>query len=393
MSYFNRIVIDNNNQDIGGRLRVSETYTLGDYKSILDKNERQIHETINGTATSTFTSDTASVDMSVTNNNDFVIRQSYNYHSYNSGNTQLIQCTFKNFQPETNVIKKIGYFSSNATTPYNSNLDGFYLESSNGIVSLIMQRVGNTTFSIPQSSWNDPLDGTGDSEFTMDWSKFNVLVADFLYLGGTALRIGFAINGYITWVHVEPNAGLNANVMMKSPRQPIRYEIRSTGGIGSFSFICSKVATEGVQNVYGIPNSVSLNTPDVNANSSGTCYACIGIRKKTTYRDVLIQIQTLSAIETSNNQSFLWELRLNPTVAGTFVYNSHSTTSCMEVALGDTTSNPSTTTVTGGAIIASGYSFNEIIASEQLLNNIRLGCDINNNMDTIVLCAKPIGSK
>jgi len=43
-------------------------------------------------------------------------------------------------------------------------------------------------YSVPQSSWDDPLDGTGASGMTLDTSKLNVWGIRFQYLGGGAIE-------------------------------------------------------------------------------------------------------------------------------------------------------------------------------------------------------------
>ncbi|MFM7856798.1 MAG: hypothetical protein ACKO96_33940, partial [Flammeovirgaceae bacterium] len=117
----------NINHDAGGRIRVSQLTTLGDYK-ILGADKTFLIESA-GTGTGTYGSN--KFNMSVTSG-QWYVRQSKRYHPYFSGKSQFCEFTFDNFQPETNVNKKVGYFSSSAVSPFNSVYDGFWLESGEG---------------------------------------------------------------------------------------------------------------------------------------------------------------------------------------------------------------------------------------------------------------------
>ena len=54
-----------------------------------------------------------------------------------------------------------------------------------------------------QANWNqDTFDGNGKSGITIDFSKFQVMVIDFLYLGGAGVRYGFVLNGVVLAKHL-----------------------------------------------------------------------------------------------------------------------------------------------------------------------------------------------
>lgn len=85
--------------------------------------------------------------------------------------------------------------------------------------------------------------------------------------------------------HTVNYAGTATDTFILSPNQPIRYEIRSTTGTGSFRYICSQVSTEGSAiTESGYNNSViSLSTAGIPANTVatiGTRYPLKSYKKK-----------------------------------------------------------------------------------------------------------------
>ncbi|MCL5460010.1 hypothetical protein M3M33_15345, partial [Loigolactobacillus coryniformis] len=68
-------------------------------------------------------------------------------------------------------------------------------KSTADVYSLQVWRNGSNTIDIPRSTWYDKLDGTGPSGMTINFANFNVYAFDFLYLGGTALRMFVSFNG------------------------------------------------------------------------------------------------------------------------------------------------------------------------------------------------------
>ncbi len=103
---------DTPNIDAFGRLRTSAVQNLVDIKHVYDKNPLQVNEVTAGTATSIFSQQFARVRMSTSANNDLVIRQSKTHPIYQPGKSQLFEGSFSNFQLETNVIKRVGCFTT-----------------------------------------------------------------------------------------------------------------------------------------------------------------------------------------------------------------------------------------------------------------------------------------
>lgn len=374
--YFNEASIDAAN-----RLRVSEQITLGDYRQINDDLPYFFDEVTDRTATTNYVKATGGVEMNVTANGDYAIRQTFQSHNYAAGKSQIIELTFSEFQPQTNVIKRAGYYRSSFVAPYNSNIDGIYIESSEGNVWLCIQKNGTEVLKLRQSDWQDRLDGSGNSGVIIDWTKFNVLVIDFLYLGGTQIRFGFILDGQIQWVYRLSYANNFSSPFVESPMQPIRYEIRSTGGAGSFNHICAQVSSEGSIGEVGIMRSYDTGANIVSCPTIGVQYNLMAIRLKDGYENISINPVSFSALSSSNDD-FIIRLLLNPTLGETVF--TPDPTGAIEIAIGDGG------VVTGGRVISSklGAAQKQIQESEESAR--RIGVSINGTKDVLVLAAVPL---
>lgn len=365
--------------DAAGRQRSSELTTFGEYK-ILNSNFPSILLEQNGTGT--FTTSVNKTNMSVTSG-QYGIITSKQYHPYFNGRSQVVEMTTINFGSAANVEKSIGYISSNNAATFNSSLDGFRLfKSTADVYSIEIWRNGTRIQNILQSSWTDKLDGTGASGMNITWNNFNVFMWDFLYLGGTALRLFVFYNGQWRLVNTYYHANTDTAPFLNSPNKPIRYEIRSTTGTGNMDFVCAMVGSEGNKN-DGTSITVQGPIAGINGMSAGVVYAICGVRKASGFRDLFAQIKSFEGIINTNDFIDL-EIRLNPTVAGTFTYSAITNTP-LEQASGAITN-----TVTGGTVISNTWFSLNMNNAKQVENILaRLNSTLNNTMDNIVLCATP----
>ena len=345
---------------------------------------------LNGTATSVHSTDTASTTISTVNNADYAIRQTFQRYNYQSGKSQFILMTFANFENEEDITKKVGYYSTTTSAPYVSNNDGIHLESSPSGYSIEVNRSGTNVHSIDRADWDDPMDGNGASGVTIDFSMTQIFAFDFEWLGTGRIRFYWVIDGMYVQFHAINNANNEADVYMSSPNQPLRWEIRQSGASGgSFKVICASVNSEGAINLIGKVLSSNAGSNDLQFNGSGTTYAGIGIRLKSTHLDGVVKIIKFGYLSETNDRA-LWELRLNPTVTGTFAY-SPVTNSAVETSIGNQTGGAAPT-VSGGTILSSGYIPQQSAIDLDLDSAIGIGVDIDGVRDEIVLCITPINA-
>lgn len=376
------------NLDAAGRLRISELTTLIDLKQLSDKLPLFFDDVTIGGGLSTYSVGNSATSMEVFNNNDAVIRQTYRRFNYQSGKSYLVFNTFDRFEPQTDVIKRVGYFNTNIVTPYDSDKDGVYLESSD-VVYIVIEKTGSIVSKIAQSAWNvDKLDGTGPSGITVDWSKGQVFVFDLLWLGKAGVRFYLEISNKLILFHLENFANVRESVYISSPNHSIRYEIRSTGGAGKISHVCSSVNIEGARNNLGAILGFNVGEIGLNFMSGGTNYMALALRLKANHVDTSLDILVFSILGTTPD-NFLWELLLNPTVTGLVDGDfSSEIGEAVEIATGGT-SRPITDK---GNIIDNGYVSQKDQSRNTIENAIRLGMSISGLRDVFVLSITPLSN-
>jgi hypothetical protein len=363
--------------DAGSRLRTSGMITLGDYK-VLNTDRPLLLENV-GNGTGVFSNNKYS--MSVTSG-QWLVRRSRRFHPYFSGKSQMVECTFDNLQTETNVVKRVGYFSSNAVSPYDASYDGFWIENDGTTLRLKASRAGTSTLDLPWTSW----DGYSTIS-SYDWSKFTVVMFDFLWLGGAILRLWLKTNQGFVLCHSFNYAGSSTDTFIQSPNQPLRYEIRSSTGVGSLRFVCGQVSSETASiDETGVSRYVDSGG-NISIASVGTTYPLLSIRKLSAQRDIAVAIRGISSVISTSGDNVIWSVQVNPTLSAALAYTSVSN-SAIERGLGNgTITVTSPGTIIAGGVAAQGMPVNSIFETNFLSF---LGSTIANVMDECVLCATPL---
>ncbi len=269
--------------DAFGRLRVSEAFTLGDYKHTygIDPNFR---DTLSNGGTVTHITNQAAARLATTNNvNSRAIHQTKMYHNYMPGKSQLIKSTINFYSATANVTKRTGYYD---------DLNGIYFEQTGtGELAFVIRTDTSGTASdarrVIQSAWNkDKCDGTGASGFNLDITKTQIFFTDFQWLGVGRVRCGFVHNGQTIVAHEFYNSNNLPTVYMSNPNLPIRCEILNTGATtgGYFDQICSIVISEGGYVESGIDFSIDTGQTSQSVTVAAGMYPVVAIRLKNTFR-------------------------------------------------------------------------------------------------------------
>jgi len=391
MTFFSKIFTkpdpDSLSTDILGRQRVSLPSGIGNYKSIYGNLGGNLLTSVIGTGTLTYNTD-STITMSVTSGQYYIL-QSKEYHYYFAGTPQRIDLTVNTFQIQSNLIKRLGYYSSNAVAPYDSALDGimFVSDGVNNNYYFQIWRAGTKIIDIPITSFD------GYARYNLasyDWSKFSLASIDFLWQGGKKIRLGLQLSdGRYVAVHTINYAQNFTQPFCKSPYQPIRYEIRSTTGTGSMNAICAGVARDDGSFQEVRKRSVNTGGTTFSIGTIGTKYILGSLRKLATLRDAYANVSGAGVVITTSD-TLLVELIKNPTIAtGSLTYSSVPN-SCLEFASGNGTQ---TVTAATGIVLESAYLNNTTplnFVGNNLLAN--LYCDIDNNMDNIMLIGTPVTS-
>jgi hypothetical protein len=380
-------------QDSFARLRVSTPYTIFDSKQIFNEQPLFWDEELESGAgiTSNHDADRASTILTSTvSTAGLFTRQTFRRFNYQPGKSQLILMTGI-LTPDaggTGVKRRIGYFDDD---------NGIFLQDNEGTIQLVVR--SNVTgspvnTSVDQANWNDPMDGTGVSGITLDFSKVQIFGIDFEWLGVGIVRTFFVVDGMLHYVHQFNHANLIDSVYMSTPNLPIRWQLETTASspVSKIEHICSSVSSEGGQDPNGITRWISTAGTHVDAATENVIYGIIGIRLKSTNLGEDIDILKASLQIHTASHSGEWMLIFNPTVGGTPSFAGISNSSLEYVA--GATAN----TVTNGTIIDGGYIESGGAAiggngsgGSGIINQLKLGAAIDGTPDEIWLCFRPIG--
>lgn len=300
--------------DLFGRLRVANPYTLFDAKSVVDTQPLYFTEAQTGGAPAgAFIAADACVRLAVSASQTSV-RQSREYFNYQPGKSQLVFQTFNLNGIEANVTKRVGYFDAG---------NGFFLELGAGLASFVRRSTSSVpTLAVPQASWNlDPMNGSGPSGITLDFTATQILVIGFEWLGVGSAYMGFVINGEIIYAHRFDNANLNPAVYMTTPNLPLRWEIDAGAGlVGSthIDAICGTVITEGGYQTLGTLYGYTMPAPTGNI-ANGVSTTLFSFRHDPAYPRVELIPATVDPVAIGNGVS-TWHIVWNPafTVAPTW---------------------------------------------------------------------------
>lgn len=246
--------------DAFGRLRVSEPYTIADYKAVYGLNTEFLTSTSGGGSGVSYVSNQAAARLTVgTGNTDFVVRQSRMYHQYQPGKSQLILFSFKLNGAESGADKRIGLFDDRNGM--------FFKYSGDGSLSWVERRyvTGTATdYPVAQANWNvDKCDGTGPSGFDLDPTKTQLLFIDYQWLGVGRIRVGFVHDGSYVVAHEFYHSNTLSTVYWSQPSLPLRAEIRNTAVLAApttMDIMCGSVQAEGGYSEAGFDFSAFTTT-------------------------------------------------------------------------------------------------------------------------------------
>jgi hypothetical protein len=136
--------------------------------------------------------------------------------------------------------------------------------------------------SATQANWNgDKLDGTGESGYTLDLTKPQILWMDFEWLGVGSVRCGFIIDGQYIVCHTFNTANtFGTTVYMTTAILPVRYEITTTTSAVAATLvqICSSVISEGGFEQTSIDHVARRTTTFSGIDTAATFYPIVSIR-------------------------------------------------------------------------------------------------------------------
>jgi len=354
--------------DAFGRQRTSAPYTLFDSTMRYDKRSDQwFDRTTNGGTVTYLTNESSAALTTTTASGDTVLRRTKQNFPYQPGKSMMVLQSFVGTTPTAGLIQEVGLFDDN---------NGVMLRASGTTLQFVIR--SNASGSIvedvvDQSSWNiDTLDD-------LDFSKAQIFAADLEWLGVGRVRVGFVVDGEVTYCHEFKHYNTLSSVYMTTAILPLSYRIHNASAQASgrtLKQICCSILSEGGYEPDGAIYSVNHDLTTVPNVSGERITAGIRMASGRTGNVILpVRISTT----TSSSDLVLWRLRLNPTVSGVVWSAAQNGRGNVEV----TTSG----TASGGTVVDSGFvsqgSANNYAVAEAI--RLSLGQNASGVSDTLIL--------
>ena len=309
------------------------------------------------------------------------VRATRRYFRYVKGFPQYIIIT-GNFKGAVSGIRKtIGQFSEN--NGYFIQLDG--LTPKIGIRSSITGSVVNTTIS--QISWDDPLDGTGDSGITIDWTKQQLFHIDYAWLGIAQVRFGVYHEGKVVIFHKINNANIIETSYSQTAVLPLRFEIENISSVSgsSMELACYSVQTDDGNTLAGSVRAASTGANELTIGTTENIVFAVRLSSLYTGNIKPIKYQVFVP---SGNSTVFFRVLFNPTVTlGNGTWNTVTNSIAESLTPG------TTTTFTGGVEVDNGYtSVGSTSGNRDFISDTELGKDVNLASDIICLVARTVSS-
>lgn len=333
-----------------------------------------------GSGTTSFQANNAALRLSTTTaSGDQVIVQTKRYLRYNPGISYFLGVSGVIGANKTNVRKRFGYFDAN---------DGFFFEQTGtdfAIVTRTSTSGSPVDTRVVQSSWNlDKLDGTGPSGVTLDTTKHNLFVADFVWQGAGPIRFGVMLGRTIVYIHEVQNGNVNSFPYLRSPSKPGRIEITNTGAVATstnMDISCLSAEKEGIEDDFASETFTKSNGVTNKTANSTTPLPVLSIRPKATFNGITNRVPLLlNSFELFAVQDSVYvQVLYNPTLTGAS-FTSVNTNSAAEY-------DTSATAVSGGSILFEGYVPGGGKGADNFVNTLQeivLGLDIAGSVQDII---------
>ncbi len=303
---------DGPNIDAFGRLRVSEPVNLWTSEFQYNKHALYFDEITATGGTVSHLPNESAVSLAVTTSNaSKAIMQTFQYFRYQPGKSQVIAMTFVADAQQADTDMRIGYFDDE---------NGFFLELDGLVVNMVRRSKASGSVvddKVAQADWNvDKMDGTGPSRKTLDLTKGQILWIDLQWLSLGRIRMGFDIDGVITYVHEFMVANVLTVPSTTTGNLPVRWEIVNTAGVSgtkALKAICSAVFSEGgtdfeLGHPFAGGNGITTRT------ISTVPFPICSIRPALLFNSIANRINVeIESIEILTDQDVFWQLIYAPT--------------------------------------------------------------------------------
>jgi hypothetical protein len=360
MSYFSTVKIDTNavSGDAFSRLRVSSPEPVADASFEYDLQPLIFGQVTNGTGASIShdtTNRTATFAFSSTATGGKAHIQTYDFWRYQPGRSHLVLLTFNFGTAVADCLKFVGYSDRN---------NGIELQQ-NGTAGVRLALYSDTAKGdefVNQADWNiDPMDGTGPSGITVDWTMTQIFVISGQWLGHGRQVCALDIDGELFPVHAFLHANLIAVPYAQTWNLPVRFGMECSGTVTASMFAtCFSVISEGGQ---PDPPGFTFSVEGTGTAGNGARAHVLSIRPTTVFPAASALVNrtrfVLDSIDlmVTGNSPVYWELVLGQAISGTTAFTAvNATYSAAEYNTAGTISGSPALVIASGYVAASAQT-------------------------------------
>lgn len=263
---------------------------------------------------------------------------------YRAGFGGLLRFTAKFTSPVAATIQYIGLADAHGSSA--EFVNGLTIGYT-GMTFGFQRWQNDVLIDIPQSAWDDPLDGTGPSGMTIDQTKLNVYAIGFQYLGAGAITLWVEDDstGILVKAHTILYANLNTTPSTYNPNYLMMIHVDNLGTTSDLVVSCSSYGyfTEG-KTALTETHQPFFSSGIQQTTSITTEVAVFTIRNKSTYVSKInyidILLEAISVSIEANAANNLGTIRVvkNTTLGGTPSYADISTSnSVIDIDVNGTT--------------------------------------------------------
>ena len=366
------------NYDLFGKIKVAEPHKLFEWSATRGLDLVRYH-TISEIGGGTVTEDLIKTQIHLTTTaaaGDKAVFQTRRAIQYNRGNSQEIFIIYKpNAIP--NRRERWGYFNEG---------NGPFFEHDGTNPRLVIR--SNTSGAvvdtpIERADWLDPLDGSGPSGLTIDWTKQTVFLIEFGWLSSRGVRFSIDIGGIFVTVASWLISNKLAVPFMRHPNLPLRLEVENTGvtsGAVTSSMSCWAVQSSGSDIQEGPVRSLSTGVGAILV--SNTEIIAAGVRLQAGKLNASLLPSDFVLLPLTGNDYLYYKVIYNPTLVGDIWVNAPE---------GIAQTLVSATSYTGGSILDEGHiplgTKNTVSDSffQKVLDDVYVGSDLDGTGDALVI--------
>ena len=355
--------------DAFGRLRTSEPTTL------FDAQQEYGLDTIRAWDAIISDSSAGTISRSITSpSSNGSISLGGNAVGPRDTNSRMVPITIANATGDIVVLQSRQYTRYIPGKGHLVFLTGVFADTTSASASIVLRTNNTGTITeeeIAQAAWNiDPMDGTGPSGVTINFTKTQILAIQAQWLGVGRVIVGFDVDGMLYPAHQFLNANNKTLPYTQTFNLPIRCDANVSGGFTNFRwgyfdnrngvflkttktaatttnyFVCCSVQSEGGEEIKGYPRTTPGGTTSVGVT---TRRPVLSIQPAATFNSLInrAHIEEIEIEMTASTNSAYWEIVIGGTLTGA-AFATVGADSCAEY-------DRSATAITGGIVIKSGF--------------------------------------